>query len=143
MSVRSSFFIMILSTLSIIRAAPANAQYVQADKVLTAEQPVIISVPETDSLTITYRPGSNIAEEQKVAVIGKSYEWTPKEAGLVSLSTPGGPSQTVSVRFSSFPFPGLIVLIIAAGILFGGALYASVSLFGETSSEMITERPDT
>lgn len=143
MSFRFSSFSIMLIIFTITGTLPANAQYVKADKVLTARQPVTISVPEADTLIITYRPGSNIAEIQKVAVTDKSYEWTPKEAGLVSLSTPDGPAQTVSVRFSTFPFQGLTVMIIAGGILFGGAVFASVNLFGKTSAEMLTDRPDT
>lgn len=132
-----------LVILAIVCATPARAQYVDANKIFTAGQPVSVSVPQADTLIITYRPGSNIADIQTVAVSGGMYQWTPTEAGLVSLATPGGAAQTVSVGFSGFPVQGLIVFIIAGSILFGGALYASVNLFGKSSPEAIIDRPDT
>ncbi|HEX6981810.1 MAG TPA: hypothetical protein VF181_03530 [Balneolaceae bacterium] len=138
----SSISIMVI-TIGLLCATSAKAQYVEANEIFTAGQAVNVSVPQADTLIITYRPGSNIAEVQKVAVSGNTYKWTPKEAGLVSLATPGGPAQTVSVSFGGFPVQGLIVLIIAGSILFGGALYASVNLFGKASPEAITDRPDT
>jgi hypothetical protein len=140
---RFSSLSIILLGIAMICTAPAKAQYVEANEIFTAGQTINVSVTQADTLIITYRPGSNIAEIQTVAVSGNSYQWTPKEAGLVSLSTPGGPVQTVSVSFGGFPAQGLIVLIIAASILFGGALYASVNLFGKTSPGIITDRPDT
>lgn len=143
MLVRFSSISIILVTLGLLCAVPAQAQYVDANEIFTAEQPVNISVPQADTLIITYRPGSNIAETQIAAVSGDTYVWTPKEAGLVSLATPGGPVQTISVSFAGFPVQGFIVLIIAGGILFGGATYASINLFGKASPEDLTDRPDT
>lgn len=121
----------------------ASAQYVTNQPVLSVGKPVTIQLPAADTLQITYRPGSNIAVTQKIFVDGTSYKWTPNSAGIVALSVPGKAVQTVSVQFERFPWAGFLVLIIAGGILFGGAIYASVNLFGKTPAENITNRPDT
>lgn len=141
MSFRTPFFALVLSFL--FSVSPAYAQYADADQVFVAGHPVTLTIPDADSLIITFRPGSNIAETQVVPVTEPNFKWIPREAGIVSLKTPGGPAQTVSVRFNSFPVPGFIVLIIAGGILFGGAAYASFNLFGKTSAGTVTDRPDT
>lgn len=122
---------------------PAAAQYVAEDEVLVAGEPVTLTLPAADTLVITYRPGSNISRVEYVPVTGASYTWTPSEAGLVALATSEGPVQTVSVRFDEVPFAGLFILFAAGAILFGGATFASVKLFGKESPEMLTDRPDT
>ncbi len=124
-------------------ARPAQAQYVAEDEAIVAGEPVTLSLPAADTLVITYRPGSNISRVERVPVTDASHTWTPREAGLVALSTPGGALQTVSVRFDSTPVWGLFILVLAGGILFGGATWASVNLFGKASPEMMTDRPDT
>lgn len=142
MRARSTFFTIILCALFAI-SSKANAQYITTGETLIAGTPVTISVPQADTLFLTYRPGSNIAEIETVLTKEATYEWTPREAGIIALSTPNGPTQTVSVRFRSLSYQGLIVFILAGGILFGGALFASFKLFGKKSSKTLTDRPDT
>lgn len=140
------FYFVTLSALLVcmtVNTTGLKAQYIQDDEILTAGEMVIVSVPSADTLIVTYRPGSSISETETFPVAGGRFEWLPRQAGIASLSTPGGPSQTVSVRFSTFPFAGFIVLILAGGILFGGAILASISLFGKTSPELFASRPDT
>ncbi len=124
-------------------ARPAHAQYVAEGEAIVAGEPVTLSLPAADTLVITYRPGSNISEVERVPVAGAAYTWTPHEAGLVALATPDGPVQTVSVRFDRAPVWGLLILFVAGGILFGGAAWASANLFGKQPSETMTDRPDT
>lgn len=140
---RSGPVAVVASLLVALSASPAAAQYVPEGEVLTTGEAVTINVPDADRLLITYRPGSNISETDTIAVEGMSYAWTPRSPGIVSISTPGGTTQTVSVRFDGIAASGLVILVVASGILFGGALFSAIKLFGETSPEMLTDRPDT
>lgn len=133
----------LFAALLLLLAGPLKAQYLNTHEVLKAGQEVQLTIPGADTLLVTYRPGSNISETIRIPVEGKHFTWTPREAGIVALSTPDGPTQNVSVRFDAFPFPGFVILIAAGSILFGGALFASVKLFGKESAEQIAARPDT
>jgi hypothetical protein len=112
-----------------VTGTPAHAQYIPKDEVLISGQTVSLSVPQAGKLSIVSHPGSAVSRKMEIAIHSSSYEWTPERAGIYVLSTPGGPSQTVSVRFSSFPIPGFIVLIIAFIVLFGGAAFTSYNVF--------------
>lgn len=74
-----------------------------------------------------YRPNSETAH---TAVLGRTgadgrVDWTPDDAGVVLLEAgpEGAPTATerVSVRFGGFPPLGLLVMVVAALLLFGGA----------------------
>lgn len=81
-----------------------------------------------DTLRVTYRPGSNAARTEALPVGSPAYAWTPNQAGVVRLEA-AGTSQNVSVRFRSVPPAGLLILVLAGTILFGGALFAFKKLF--------------
>ena len=133
-----------LFALALLAAAPAAAQYAATEQPVVAGDTLTLTLPAAvDTLTVTYRPGSNIKRVEHVAVSGGRHVWAPREGGLIALSTPGGPSQTVSVRFRRAPIGGLIILILAGGILFGGAAFASIKLFGKQPDTSLTDRPDT
>ena len=104
----------------------AAAQYVRPAEVLFVGAPVMLALPHVgDTLRITYRPGSGIATSEVILTNGpQQVRWRPREAGVVTLSTPRGGTQTVSVRFRSVPWGGVIVLLVSGSILFCGALFA-------------------
>ena len=129
---------------SLVAPRAARAQYVEQDEILVAGQPVTLSLSEADTLMVTYRPGSSISHTEELRAAGGQLEWTPAQAGIAALTTPGGPTQNVSIRFARLPVLGVIVLIVAGGLLFGGIAYASNKLFGrEPTSAVVDHRPDT
>jgi hypothetical protein len=87
----------------------------------------------TDTLLATYRPSTSIAH---VDTLVGAQQWTPTEAGVVALSTPGGDTQNVSVRFARTPLAGLAVLLVAGLILFGGAGFAFRKLFEDDTTSV-------
>jgi hypothetical protein len=129
---RFQFFLFVMTIFAgflISLSEPADAQYISKNVVLTTGQPVKIAINDAKILTIIYHPGGNTSSKRQLRVQPPNYDWTPSRAGLYVLSTPGGPSQTVSVRFRSFPIKGLIILLIAFVVLFGGAGFASYHVF--------------
>jgi hypothetical protein len=97
------------------------------------------------SLVLTYRPNSAIPLVDTVAVGGfTSIRWTPEQAGVVRVAVPGGPSRNLSVRFAALPVAGIVVLILAGLILFGGAAWAMTKLLSGGMPHTLPEvRPDT
>lgn len=138
-----NFLKIALAVILIGWSQPAIGQYAQTDEIVTAGRPIKLNISQADTLFVTYRPGTSISETISIPVTGEIYEWTPRKAGIVALSTPGGITQNVSVRFNDFPVSGLIILLGAGIILFGGALLASIKLFGKETPEQVTARPDT
>lgn len=97
------------------------------------------------AVTVTYRPNSRTARRRELAptdAAGRS-EWTPENAGIVTLEATardGTPlaEVNVAVRFGGMPPSGLAVIVIAGGLLFGGAALGFVLL--TRASARITER---
>lgn len=141
---RSSVFIYSILLLAALPHA-AFAQMELSTARPLAGQPVTISLPEgADTLIVTYRPNSAISTQEILPVSAGQAQWTPVQAGIVSLSSPGIGSQNVSVRFSRPPAGGILVLILAGTILFGGAIFAMWHLFLSTAPRTDpTRRPDT
>jgi hypothetical protein len=125
----SLFLVAIFAGFILGLSKSADAQYINKNVVPTSGQPIKIAIHHTKMLTIIYHPGGNASSKRQLRVQPPNYDWTPSRAGLYVLSTPGGPSQTVSVRFISFPIKGLIILLIAFVVLFGGAGFASYHVF--------------
>ena len=97
-----------------------------------------------DTLVITYRPNSSVVKTDYVVnnTPGTQFTWASKSAGIVNLSytdrTGGSPttvSQGVSVRFNGLSAPGLIVMLLAGVILFGGATLAFRTLFRDAEED--------
>lgn len=112
-------------------ALPVRGQFLPESVRVYRGEPVEIPLPPSaDTLLVTYRPSSAIARRVMLpASGGGAVRWTPTDAGVVALSTPGGPSQNVSVRFRGIPIGGLVVLLFAGTVLFGGAAFALKKLF--------------
>lgn len=81
------------------------------------------------SLSAEYRPNSRTAVIESVGVTDESgvIDWTPSDAGLVRINALSDDSEVpiatiaVSVRYVGFPLSGILTMVIAGIILFGGA----------------------
>ena len=84
------------------------------------------------TLRVTYRPGSKVAETVDVANPEHGvFSWMPTLPGLAKLevlpadkSAKPLESRTVSVRFAQTSVLGLVIMIFAACLLFGGAAFS-------------------
>lgn len=80
-------------------------------------------------LSARYRPNSETVHTEELGITGPdgSLTWTPADAGVVTLEATGAGSaqpiaqHQVAVRFGAFPAVGLLVMLVAATLLFGGA----------------------
>jgi hypothetical protein len=89
-------------------------------------------------ITATSRPNSKV---ESTIVLGRTdadgrFAWTPEEAGITTLAVRQGDEElaslTISVRFKGIPILGLLVMLGAAGILFGGNSYSFAKTFGKS-----------
>lgn len=83
-------------------------------------------------VVVTYRANSSTSHEEVLGTPNADgyVSWTPQEAGITTLKATAPAletgtkdiiiEKTVSVRFGSFPLTGILIFILAAGILFGG-----------------------
>jgi hypothetical protein len=97
------------------------------------------SVP-VDTLTVTYRPNSSVAKTEILVndPPATSMAWSSKEPGLVALhyvdksgDSLQGVNRNLSVRFSGVSASGIVVMVLAGIILFGGATTAFRTMFRE------------
>lgn len=102
------------------------------------------------TVSVTYRPNSQTAHEDTLAVDGPELDWTPRDAGIVRLVVRDASgavltNRHVAVRFGRFPPSGLAVMLVAATLLFGGAILGFVALLREpaTPTEEQMEPPST
>ena len=115
-----------------------------------AGETITVTLEEAASeLLIAYRPNSSVVRRDtlRASVPTTEFIWTPKDAGVVALSTSSA-SRNVSVRFQEFSWKGLVVMLLAGSILFGGVIFAFRVLFSKTKpGEGIdfdpSTRPDT
>ncbi|MGB3542744.1 hypothetical protein [Rubrivirga sp.] len=122
-------FLLLLALL----ATSAGAQDIVS---ITPEQPtrdeavtVTFSEP-VDSVTVTYRPGAVTATSETFTPGSETFVFSPSKAGVVSVSG-GDATQSLSVRYLGTPTAGLIVMILAGLILFGGAGMALRALLAD------------
>lgn len=87
-------------------------------------------------LVAVHLPGSEVEKVDEVGATREdgTIEWTPPWPGLVeltaSLKRPGEEgkdivnktSKTISVRFEGLPWQGILVMLFAGGLLFGGMI---------------------
>lgn len=150
--------------LTVLAAAPAFAELaISADE----ERPLrgdTVRLTVTDDgapaagalVVAVYRPASNTVHREELPPVDASGTvlWTPAYTGPVSLQAwPAGSDLeadrqpaavlTVAVRFGSFPLAGLIIMIIAGVLLFGGAMTAFWMLLQPTGHPPTEEPPST
>jgi hypothetical protein len=101
-------------------------------------------------VSVTYRPNSNTVKSRELRPTDASgrTEWTVEDAGIVTLTatSPDGVSLgslNVAVRFGGMPASGLLVMVVAGGLLFGGALLGFVLLLREPPHIPDHEPPST
>lgn len=96
------------------------------------------------SLTITYRPGSDVEVIDELELENGVAPWTPRYAGLANLSARVAPAgggepavheELVSVRFATTLTAGLFVMLGAGLILFGGAFLSIRALLRSEDEE--------
>ena len=133
---------------SVPLAPSASAQDVLS---ITPEQPrkgepvtVTFSAP-ADSVVVIYRPGAVTAHTETFAPGSAVFEFVPERAGVVSVAAPGGAAQSLSVRFRGAPLSGVVVMVLAGLILFGGAALALRALLADGHRIEVDPalRPDT
>lgn len=102
---------------------------------LTVGDEATITLDSAAVVQIVWRPNSAIPDTVALAS-GESVAWTPDRAGVATILA-GENTQNVSVRYRSFPGLGILTLILAGFVLFGGAGYAmSRLLSGDTMPEL-------
>ncbi len=100
-------------------------------------QETSISLPDgTRLLEMTYQPeASEQVEktEQHVVEGRESIPWTPARAGVVKIEAKAEKESlgeiVVSVRFDGVPLGGVVICLVSAMLLFGGALISLKTLF--------------
>lgn len=102
------------------------------------------SVP-VDTVFVTYRPSSAVTRRDTIRLGGfESVKWTPAQAGVVQIRLTNGTAQNVSVRFARLPLSGVLILLAAGFILFGGATFAMRKLLSDDAPRLMPEDlPDT
>ena len=134
------------SAQSITLLRPDSTLSQQARQVPVRNTPIRMTLPEPANLVrVVWRPNSAIPDTVTVFERGgRSFLWTPSRAGVATIITDTGLSQNVSVRYDTFPASGLLILILAGGVLFGGAGFALGKLLGAEMPDAHPERrPDT
>lgn len=132
--------------LALAAAVPAAAVEIElaSDSPLRGE-PVAVTVsddgaPLADArVEAHFRPNSQTARREELPPTGPDgrVEWTPTEAGIVTLSVldPGGgaplASVNTAVRRGYFPASGIAVMVTAGLLLFGGAAVGLKMLLSE------------
>ncbi len=135
------------SLLLVLLAAPLAAQDVvsvePAAPVRGEPVRVTFSAP-VDTVRVTYRPGALSAHTETFTPGAASFEFTPERAGVVSVAA-GDATKSLSVRFKEAPLGGLVVMVLAGLILFGGAAISLRALLADGHKIEIdpTLRPDT
>jgi len=127
---------------ALIVAGPARAGIEVSPDFPTQGQPAAVTVTDADvnamrgvSVQAVYRPGSEVSHTEDV---GKTADdgtiaWTPSGAGVVTLQTvpqadEAAITHTLSVRFDGVPISGLLILLGAGVILYGGVIRGVRSL---------------
>ena len=82
------------------------------------------------ALEITYQPDAPIATKERVEVTGAEVSWTPKKPGIAKIQEvmadgSTGASIERSVKFDSLPISGVVICLVAATLLLGGAIWAT------------------
>ena len=94
------------------------------------EQTVSLRIPRPvkASLTVTYRPNSATAKEEEAGAFSEegALPWTPESPGIATLTArdEGGvilAELHVAICFAETPFYGVVVMVLAGLLLFGGA----------------------
>lgn len=129
--------VLLLLALSLVPTA-ARAGVEPADGTLREGAATSLVITRADgtpaagaAVVATYRPGSNIPHEVALGTAGEDgrLAWTPEQAGLVTVSATAPAagelaeetsSVNLSVRHAGTPVGGLVIMLLAGIILYGG-----------------------
>lgn len=118
--------ILLISTLLMSTAPDKPPEIVLEQQYPTVGKATTIVLPQVvDKVKITYRPDARAVETTEEIPGGGTEHvvWRPLHAGIVKIEA-GGLTKKVSVRFDGLPMSGLLILLIAGAILFGGAAWS-------------------
>ena len=137
----------VLPLLFLLAAAPLAAQDIVevTPEAPVRGEPVRVTFSESvDTVRVTYRPGAISAHTETFTPGAAAFEFTPERAGVVSVAA-GESSRSLSVRFQRAPLSGVVVMILAGLILFGGAALSLRALLADGHRIEIdpAQRPDT
>jgi hypothetical protein len=83
------------------------------------------------SLWVIYSPNSETSTEEKIGLVPATgeVEWSPSRSGIATVSVRGDEgtvitSENVAIIFAETPMAGVMVMIFAGLLLFGGAGYS-------------------
>jgi len=110
--------------------------WIAAESALTTDAfPVVgkattIHVPDgVEALEVTYQPDAPIATMERVPVSGTEAVWTPAKPGIAKIQVvqPDGKGEAIerSVKFDGVPVSGVVICLVAATVLIGGAAWAT------------------
>jgi len=143
MSPRGSAFARAVLPAGLLLALPAWAGIDTTPAVPTDGQTTTVTVSDAEGNPVAgmkvvaiYRPGSEVSQTEDLGTTGEegTMTWTPTGAGVVTLKTVPGDTMTaastrnLSVRFDGIPVPGLVILLAAGAILYGGVIRGFRSL---------------
>jgi hypothetical protein len=100
---------------------------------------------------VHYRPNSQTTSVETLPLTDEAgtTEWRPSDAGIVTLVARWPDSEeilttrNVAVRFGGFPGEGILVLLVAGVLLFGGAVLGFVRLLRPPPHVPVEEPPST
>lgn len=135
---------LILSFVLLLCLGPLTAQIELSEPMPIKGQAVDITLPEpTQHLLVRYRPNSSLSTVDTLysETPTSHFQWEARQAGIATLfieDANGRPlhSHNVSVRFQGTSPGGIIVMVLAGIVLFGGAIF-SFSILFKTEEEEI------
>ncbi len=120
-----------LLLVALFAISSAQAQFIDGTVVPGGETLTILAPPgANDTLDVLYRPGATALVSEEIVLRNSSdasWTWQPQRAGVVRLRS-AGITQNVSVRYQAFPVGGVIVMLLAGLVLFGGIVVAMRTL---------------
>lgn len=121
--------------LAVSFSLPAQIRLTEEPPVAGRENSITLEEPATEVI-VTYRPNSAVIRRDTLRAPQPvtAFTWTPGRAGVVNLQTATA-SRNLSVRFNTFSWAGLVVMIAAAVVLFGGAGLAFRILFRDEEED--------
>ena len=116
----------------LVSAQEAGAVTVSDKFPTTGKSTTIKTDTLEQTVELTYSPGSKVEAKETVKAQGtRLVLWRPQRPGVVSIAAPNHATKNVSVRFDGVPLSGLVIMMLAGAVLFGGALFSLRSLLAE------------
>jgi hypothetical protein len=154
--IRGLELVVILGGAIACAAGPVRADIAISHEAPVTGRPATVTVTADGSpasgaaVEAVYRPGSEVSHTEALGRTGPdgSLPWTPTDAGVVTLKAtlPAAPgaepvveTRNLSVRFKGAPVFGVVIMVLAGVILYGGVI-RGFRLMGQPPLGL---RPDT